>query len=77
MSASLHFRIERLARHCGHSSGRLIVVKVQDSHVYDDALLSATLSEAGISRTDRDPADPPCALVSVTALHPARRGATR
>jgi hypothetical protein len=85
MSRALHRRLDRLAQRHALSAGRWIVVKVHDSRVHDDALLHATLADAGTSRTDRDlvvivkrygrnPAEPPCALVSVTPLHSARRG---
>jgi hypothetical protein len=51
---TLHRRLDRLAQRHALSAGRWIVVEVHDSRVHDDALLDATLADAGISRTDQD-----------------------
>ena len=88
MTGNLQRRLDRLTQRHALSAGRMIVVEVHDSRVHDDALLDATLAGAGISRTDHDlvvqvrrfdpsPPEPPCALLSVTALGHRRRGASR
>jgi hypothetical protein len=88
MSRALHRRLDRLAHRYGLSAGRLIAVTMHESRAHDEALLAATLADAGISRTDQDlvvvikrygrnPAEPPCALQSVMPLHPQRRGTMR
>jgi hypothetical protein len=88
MSRVLHRRLDRLVHRYGLSAGRLIVVTMHESRAHDDSLLSAALADAGISRTDRDlvvvikrygrnPAEPPCAVQSVTPLHATRREAMR
>lgn len=81
MTSSMLRRLTRLAQRHEHLIGRLIVVAVQAERACDDALLDATMADAGVDRTDADivvklkrftpdSGRPPCALL---AVHPLTR----
>lgn len=79
MTSSMHRRLTRLAQRHEHLAGRMIVVAVQAERACDDALLDATLANAGVTRTDQDlvvkikrfaanSGRPPCALLAINPL---------
>ena len=84
MSGNLQRRIARLAQHQRRHPGRMIVVTVAESRRHEAGLVDGTLVSAGLVATDQDlvvavvrygadGAEPPCAVVSVTPMQPARR----
>ncbi len=79
MTRALHRRLDRLADQI--AVGRLIVLNVAHEHVDDDDIIVATLTIAGIERTEEDLSirikrystlgtESQCALLSVTPLNP-------
>ena len=84
MSRGLRRRIERMGQYQARQPGRMIVVTVADSRRHEAGLVDATLVSAGLVATDQDlvvavvrygadGAEPPCAVVSMTPMQPARR----
>ena len=84
MIGNLQRRIARLAQRSAHLAGRMIVVTVAESRRHEAGLVDGTLVSAGLVATDQDlvvavvrygadGAEPPCAVVSVTPMQPARR----
>ena len=88
MRGRLRQRIDRLERRLGHGAGRLIVLEVAVERSQDHALVASTLGAAGLAPGDRDLlvkvrrfcpdlSDPPCTVVSVTALGPVHQRSPR
>jgi hypothetical protein len=86
MTRALHRRMDRLTERV--AVGRLIVVEIAHELVDGDRLVEATLTAAGIERTDEDlivrikrystlGTEPPCTFRSVTPIPVTTRKALR
>ena len=84
MSRGLRRRIERMGQYQARQPGRMIVITLAENRRHEAGLVDAALDGAGVVPTDQDlivtlvrydtdRAEPPCALLSMTPMQPARR----